>query len=99
MIWYSVLDYGGEERHSIDDDSHDRFTAQACADDYHSNHDGWESHWPLTFVLYESEDGPEVARFHVERDYDPIFYAALITPELHQEDVGPLGLEPRTKGL
>lgn len=49
------------------------------ADDYHSNHDGWESSWPLQFRIYE--DGVEVARFEVEREYDPRFTAWDRTPE------------------
>jgi hypothetical protein len=43
------------------------------ADDYHSNHDGWESAWPLEFRIYKH--GVEKARFSIEREYSPEFYA------------------------
>lgn len=43
------------------------------ANDYHSNHDGWESSWPLEFRIYKT--GVEVARFNVERAHEPQFYA------------------------
>lgn len=41
--------------------------------DYHSNHDGWEATWPLRLSVWK--DGVEVARFSVEREYEPSFYA------------------------
>jgi len=43
------------------------------ADYYHSNHDGWEAQWPLQIRIYEG--GAELARFAVERDYEPVFMA------------------------
>ena len=43
------------------------------AEDYHCNHDGWEANWPLQIRIYE--DGAEVARFSVERESQPVFYA------------------------
>jgi hypothetical protein len=51
--------------------------AQEAADDYHSNHDDWGSSWPLIFSLHETEGGPELARFEVERELEPVFYATL----------------------
>lgn len=52
--------------------------AEDAADDYHSNHDGWEAAWPKVFAIHETEDGPELARFEVQRDFAPTFSAALI---------------------
>jgi len=43
------------------------------AEDYHSNHDGWESSWPLQFRIYEGD--AEIARFQVEREHEPTFCA------------------------
>jgi len=50
--------------------------AERCADDYHSNHDGWESVWPRTFKLYATEDGPALAAFEVDREARPEFIAS-----------------------
>ncbi len=83
-IWYARADYGSAYRHSVTVggswDSMDSFDAenlaQECAEDYHSNHDGWEASWPLTFALYASKDGPEVGRFEVEREMEPTFMAS-----------------------
>jgi hypothetical protein len=47
-----------------------------AAEDYYSNHDGWEAKWPLTFTIYESEEGLEVAAFDVEMEAVPQFTAS-----------------------
>lgn len=47
--------------------------ATDLAEDFFHNHDGWESHWPLEFRLYE--DDIEVARFSIDQDAEPVFYA------------------------
>lgn len=52
-----------------------RDVACDAAEDYHGNHDGWESVWPLEIVIYESEEGPPVGHFEVEREVVPQFYA------------------------
>lgn len=44
------------------------------AEHFHSHHDGWESDWPAQFRIYE--DGTELARFLVEREMEPTFYAS-----------------------
>lgn len=48
-----------------------QLVATDLAEDYHAN-GGWESRWPVQFRIYE--DAMEVARFEVEREYDPSFY-------------------------
>lgn len=47
--------------------------ADELAEDYHSSHDGWEASWPLQLRIYS--DGAEVARFEIEREYEPTFMA------------------------
>lgn len=54
--------------------------AEHCAEQWHSNHDGWEATWPVEFRVYE--DDIEVGRFSVDREYVPHFYGnALPFPE------------------
>ena len=48
--------------------------AEECADDYHTDHDGWESSWPITFVIW-GEQGQELGSCEVERDTEPVFRA------------------------
>ena len=48
--------------------------AEAAADDFHRRHDGWESSWPLDFVLMEA-DGSVIGTFSVERESVPQFSA------------------------
>lgn len=50
--------------------------AEAYADHVHSNCDGSESSWPLVFRV-RSPDG-SIQDFSVDRDYDPVFSAALV---------------------
>lgn len=56
------------------------------ADDFHSNHDGWEASWPLQIRVYER--GQEVARFQVEREYEPSFIAWELDPPATAEQPG-----------
>ena len=50
------------------------WVVEDCANDYHSNHDGWESSWPITFRIW-TESGEVLGDYLVERAYDPVFYA------------------------
>jgi hypothetical protein len=34
---------------------------------------GFEASWPVEFALYETEDGPELARFDVDMEFEPSF--------------------------
>jgi hypothetical protein len=52
--------------------------AEHCAEDYHNNHDGWESSWPLEFRIWE--DGVLVARISVERESRPHFSGYQMDP-------------------
>ena len=100
QVWYARTDYGTEYRHELTvqgrydlTDKWDRESLiKDCADDYHSNHDGWEAAWPITFALFATEEGPEVARFDVERDVEPVFYARAApmpdtAPAAHKEAI------------
>ena len=48
------------------------------ADDYHTNHDGWEANWPLTFVILD-EGNHELGRYLVDRETIPSFLARRLT--------------------
>jgi hypothetical protein len=82
-FWYTVNDPGdADERYrvkynfSLSGLAGDLlFAAEEAAEDYYSAHDGWESSWPLTFVFYDSEDGPEIGRCEVECESVPSFHA------------------------
>lgn len=50
--------------------------AELCADDWHSNHDGWEAQWPRKFTLYAGKEGPALAEFEVDREHVPSFSAS-----------------------
>ena len=52
--------------------------AEDCADDFHSNHDGWESNWPITITVV-APDG-DSATFKVDREAVPSFYAVEVKP-------------------
>lgn len=88
-IWYRVTDHCERSRYQatiggsydLQDKFDARMAAQECALNYHSAHDGWESGWPLTFSLYETEDGPELARFSVERETVPQFWASAVAKD------------------
>lgn len=78
-VYYSVPEHDAETRHRISEttwnfDDPDCL-AEECAEDYHHEHDGWEATWPLTFILYETKDGPERARMSVDCETVPSFTA------------------------
>ena len=61
-VKYPKIDY------SIED------VAEEAADDYHSCHDGWEAHWPLTFYIWnENQEYLGASTVHMEAQ--PVFYA------------------------
>lgn len=47
--------------------------AEDAAQDYFDNHDGWESSWPLTFVILD-EDFNELGQFVVDMEAVPSFF-------------------------
>jgi hypothetical protein len=79
IVYYSVPEHDAETRYRIAEttwnfDDPD-YLAEECAENYHHEHDGWEADWPLTFVLYETKDGPERARMSVDCKPVPWFTA------------------------
>ena len=46
--------------------------ARDLAEDYHNEHDGWESSWPLEFRIYK--DGECVWSGEVDREMEACFY-------------------------
>jgi len=84
-VWYSTNDDPGSRYEVALDDYYrraadDNELAEMCAGDYHSNHDGWESSWPLGFMLYASEEGPMLFYCEVEIETQPHFYAGDVVP-------------------
>lgn len=83
-IYYST---GSDYRHWIEsrldvtDEQDMEDIARECAEDFHSEHDGWECSWPRDFVLYRDEEGPAVATLEVGRDVEPVFTATLLHAE------------------
>jgi hypothetical protein len=103
-FWYGRVDPGyGRYRYEmrlpvrIDlTDPHDLSDlAELAADDFHSNHDGWEASWPITFGIAATEDGPELARFEVDRDVEPVFSATAVAgvPEGHAPSISDEALD------
>ncbi len=50
--------------------------AQEAADDFFSNHDGWECRWPKDFIIY-SEDKKLLGMCEVEQEAQPFFCASI----------------------
>jgi hypothetical protein len=49
------------------------YIAEEAAQDFHSDHDGWEADWPLTIAVMK--DGEVLGKFTVEREAVPEFQA------------------------
>ena len=47
--------------------------AEDAAEQYHNEHDGWESRWPITFEVFDGEKS--LGRFQVELEAEPVFRA------------------------
>lgn len=79
-VFYQIEEWDlGEDYYSCDTQWGPEFLADIaadCAEDAHSNHDGWDSSWPLTIAVYESPY-PEglKGRFEVDREAIPHFWA------------------------
>jgi hypothetical protein len=60
--------------------------AEDAAADFHSEHDGWECTWPITFAIF-SKDDVFIANVTVERDVEPVFnaYKVAASPLSDQE--------------
>ena len=77
---YYIDDYDGSPEDSytvpkcVWGKDHLEYVAEEAAEDYHRNHDGWESEWPLVFVILD-DDLTELGRFSVSREAVPQFHA------------------------
>ena len=71
---YEVNQGGLHEFVSGLDEEDSEYLAQNAAEDYHSNHDGWEASWPLEITLFR-EDETTIGVFDVDRDVEPVFIA------------------------
>lgn len=49
--------------------------AELAAEDYHSNHDGWEAAWPLDITIFDDGDPESGVTYTVYREAEPIFSA------------------------
>lgn len=46
--------------------------SELAADDFHSNHNGWDEHWPCDIYIFDL-DGKLMGDFVVQRYVQPIF--------------------------
>lgn len=71
-----------EDSHSLESnfsDGNGKWLAEAAAEDYHRKHDGWESTWPIEFIIMRT-DGSVIGKYSVDREYDPSFHATEVHP-------------------
>lgn len=61
------------------------YVAETCAEDFRSNHDGWDCTWPLTFVI---KIGDEIRAFSVELEFDPVYFAVELPPSAQAAEGG-----------
>lgn len=54
------------------------YVAEAAAEFYHSDCDGWESSWPVTVQIFD-EAGQSKGIFSVELEFDPTFSASAVS--------------------
>ena len=65
-----------EADYDLNDGTWNDSVAEQCAEDWHTNKDGWEGDWPRLFSLYRDKTGPAFARFEVDRECVPQFSAS-----------------------
>jgi hypothetical protein len=49
--------------------------AELAAKDHYDNHDGWDSSWPMSFVILGENKEP-LGRFLVDMEDEPVFSAS-----------------------
>lgn len=87
---YFIEEYSGGHADQPDDDDmyklpdddncgHDYETAENAAEHFLRKHNGWESQWPLTFVLVE-DDGSK-SSWTVDMESVPQFHASRKKPK------------------
>ena len=56
------------------DDYDGKWIAEQAAEDYHTRHDGWDAHWPVTLEI-RREDHSVIDIYVVDREAVPEFTA------------------------
>ncbi len=51
------------------------YLAEDAAENYHSEHDGWEDTWPIKINLHKEDEGDVVATYGVDLEHTPTFSA------------------------
>lgn len=77
---YRVLDHCSESTYTVESYNGSKdgtWIAKDAAENYHFQHDGWESRWPLTFQILDYDEH-DIGKYNVDRDVAPVFYAAEI---------------------
>ena len=81
-IFYRVVDCCEDSYYQLitnwDIDADPDYIAQDAADDFFSNHDGWEASWPLIITLHTIKGGLEKSRMIVDMEAVPTFTAQRI---------------------
>ena len=77
-----------------DDDIGD--VAEAAAEDYWCNRDGWETAWPVTFEILA--DGEVIATREVAAEMEPVFNAAAHNAKVSGAGTASAGLPGYTAG-
>ena len=82
---YYIEDYGGSPNDCYDlkttwtaEDT--QYIAEDAAKDFFHNHDGWESTWPLEFVILNNAL-QEIGRFSIDMEAVPTFWATSLKEE------------------
>ena len=85
-VYYNAYNKENGHRHEIElesdydisDETWHEMIAEKCADDWHDNHDGWESGWPRVFAIFADKTSPAIAKFNIEREYEVTFSATSV---------------------
>lgn len=67
------LRYELPDDHNFSADDDHECCIEECAEYYHHDCDGWESQWPLLFMLWI--DDKYLGMFEIEREFEPVFSA------------------------
>lgn len=66
-----------EDSGSVDWETGRAWVAEASAEDFFHNHDGWECCWPMVFTLYEGQT--LFGKYSIDVVSQPHFYSTLVT--------------------
>jgi hypothetical protein len=70
--------------HGFDEDlDNAEILAEVAAEDYHHNHDGWESRWPIVFTLILADGA--TCDVSVDQEAVPTFCGTLVPGSKRQE--------------